>query len=68
MTTGATRIIALATEVPISLLNMPSYIGSSSRLDGRASSYPHRSHVFSFGGIAPPHERTAWESRGRDVG
>jgi citrate lyase subunit beta/citryl-CoA lyase len=31
---GVTRIIALATEVPISLLNMGSYIGSSSRLDG----------------------------------
>ena len=32
--TGSTRIIPIATEVPISLLNMASYIGSSSRLEG----------------------------------
>ena len=31
---GATRIIAIATEVPISLLNMATYIGASSRLEG----------------------------------
>jgi citrate lyase subunit beta/citryl-CoA lyase len=31
---GSTRIIALTTEVPVSLLNMPSYIGASSRLAG----------------------------------
>jgi citrate lyase subunit beta/citryl-CoA lyase len=31
---GALRIIALATEVPLSLLQMPSYVGSSSRLEG----------------------------------
>jgi citrate lyase subunit beta/citryl-CoA lyase len=31
---GTTRIIALTTEVPVSLLNMPSYIGASSRLAG----------------------------------
>ena len=31
---GATRIIALATEVPISLLQMHTYVGSSSRLEG----------------------------------
>ena len=31
---GATRIIAIATEVPISLLSMPSYIASSARLVG----------------------------------
>ncbi|HEU4381843.1 MAG TPA: CoA ester lyase [Hyphomicrobiaceae bacterium] len=31
---GTTRIIAIATEVPISLLSMPSYIASSARLAG----------------------------------
>jgi citrate lyase subunit beta/citryl-CoA lyase len=31
---GATRIIAIATEVPVSLLSMPSYIGASARLEG----------------------------------
>jgi len=31
---GFTRIIPIATEVPISLLNMASYIGASSRLEG----------------------------------
>jgi citrate lyase subunit beta/citryl-CoA lyase len=31
---GATRIIALTTEVPISLLQMHTYVGSSSRLKG----------------------------------
>jgi citrate lyase subunit beta/citryl-CoA lyase len=31
---GATRIIAIATEMPISLLSMPSYIASSTRLAG----------------------------------
>ena len=31
---GATRIIAIATEMPISLLSMPTYIASSSRLAG----------------------------------
>ena len=31
---GATRIIAIATEMPVSLLSMPSYIASSSRLAG----------------------------------
>jgi citrate lyase subunit beta/citryl-CoA lyase len=31
---GATRIIAIATEVPISLLQMHTYVGSSSRLEG----------------------------------
>ena len=31
---GATRIIALATEVPISLLQMHTYVESSSRLEG----------------------------------
>src|SRR6185295_16767244 len=31
---GATRIIAIATEVPVSLLSMPSYIGASTRLEG----------------------------------
>jgi citrate lyase subunit beta/citryl-CoA lyase len=31
---GAVRIIALATEVPVSLLQMPSYVGASSRLEG----------------------------------
>ena len=31
---GATRIIALTTEVPISLLQMHTYVGSSSRLEG----------------------------------
>lgn len=31
---GATRIIPIATEVPLSLLNMASYVGCSSRLDG----------------------------------
>lgn len=31
---GVTRIIPIATEVPISLLNMASYIGASSRLEG----------------------------------
>jgi citrate lyase subunit beta/citryl-CoA lyase len=33
-TVGATRIIAIATEMPISLLSMPSYIASSARLAG----------------------------------
>jgi citrate lyase subunit beta/citryl-CoA lyase len=32
-TSGATRIIAIATEVAVSLLNMPSYVGASSRLE-----------------------------------
>src|SRR5262245_26180068 len=32
--TGSTRIIALVTETPISLLQLHSYVGSSSRLDG----------------------------------
>lgn len=31
---GSTRIIPIATEVPISLLNMATYIGASSRLEG----------------------------------
>jgi citrate lyase subunit beta / citryl-CoA lyase len=31
---GATRIIAIATEVPVSLLQMHTYVGSSSRLEG----------------------------------
>ena len=31
---GTTRIVALITEVPISLLQLPSYIGSSNRLEG----------------------------------
>src|SRR6185436_4051103 len=31
---GATRIIAIATELPISLLSMSTYIGASSRLQG----------------------------------
>jgi citrate lyase subunit beta / citryl-CoA lyase len=31
---GATRLIALTTEVPVSLLQMHSYVGSSSRLQG----------------------------------
>ena len=31
---GATRIIALTTEVPISLLQMHTYVGASSRLEG----------------------------------
>jgi citrate lyase subunit beta/citryl-CoA lyase len=31
---GATRIIALTTEVPVSLLQMHTYVGSSSRLEG----------------------------------
>ena len=31
---GATRIIAIATEVPVSLLQMHTYVGSSSRLAG----------------------------------
>jgi citrate lyase subunit beta / citryl-CoA lyase len=33
-TVGATRIIVIATEVPMSVLNMPSYIDCSTRLDG----------------------------------
>lgn len=33
-TVGVTRIIAIATEVPVSLLSMPSYIASSTRLAG----------------------------------
>jgi len=33
---GATRIIALTTEVPISLLQMHTYVGASSRLQGLA--------------------------------
>lgn len=32
--TGTTRIIPIATEVPVSLLNMASYVGASSRLEG----------------------------------
>jgi citrate lyase subunit beta/citryl-CoA lyase len=32
-TSGATRIIAIATEVAVSLLSMPSYVGASSRLE-----------------------------------
>lgn len=31
---GTTRIVALITEVPISVLQMPSYIGASNRLEG----------------------------------
>jgi len=31
---GSTRIIAITTEVPICVLNMPSFIGSSTRLEG----------------------------------
>lgn len=31
---GATRIIAIATETPISLLQLPTYVESSSRLEG----------------------------------
>lgn len=31
---GRTRIVTLVTEVPISLLQLPTYIGSSSRLEG----------------------------------
>ena len=31
---GATRIIAIATEMPVSLLSMSTYIGASSRLEG----------------------------------
>jgi citrate lyase subunit beta / citryl-CoA lyase len=31
---GATRIIAITTEVPLSLLQMHTYVGSSSRLEG----------------------------------
>ena len=31
---GATRIIAITTEVPVSLLQMHTYVGSSSRLEG----------------------------------
>jgi citrate lyase subunit beta / citryl-CoA lyase len=31
---GATRILAITTEVPVSLLQMHSYVGSSSRLEG----------------------------------
>jgi citrate lyase subunit beta/citryl-CoA lyase len=31
---GATRIIAIATELPVSLLSMSTYIGASSRLEG----------------------------------
>ena len=31
---GATRMIAITTEVPVSLLQMHSYVGSSSRLEG----------------------------------
>jgi citrate lyase subunit beta/citryl-CoA lyase len=31
---GETRIIALTSEVPISLLALPSYVGASTRLDG----------------------------------
>ncbi|MCB1548174.1 MAG: CoA ester lyase [Hyphomicrobiaceae bacterium] len=34
LTHGATRILALTTEVPGSLLHMGSYVGQSSRLDG----------------------------------
>ncbi len=32
--TGATRIIAIATEVPVSLLKLDTYVGSSARLEG----------------------------------
>jgi citrate lyase subunit beta / citryl-CoA lyase len=32
--TGATRIIAIATEVPVSLLKLDTYVGSSARLAG----------------------------------
>jgi citrate lyase subunit beta / citryl-CoA lyase len=32
--TGATRIVALVTETPISLLQLHTYVGSSSRLEG----------------------------------
>jgi citrate lyase subunit beta / citryl-CoA lyase len=32
--TGVIRIMAIATEVPISLLNMPTYVDSSTRLEG----------------------------------
>ena len=31
---GTTRIVALITEVPISVLQLPSYIGSSNRIEG----------------------------------
>ena len=31
---GSTRIVAIATEVPICVLNMASFVGSSSRLEG----------------------------------
>ena len=34
ITAGTTRIIAIATEVPVSLLSMSTYIGASSRLEG----------------------------------
>jgi citrate lyase subunit beta / citryl-CoA lyase len=33
-TTGATRILALATEVPISVLALPTYVDASARLEG----------------------------------
>ncbi|MEZ5843976.1 MAG: CoA ester lyase [Hyphomicrobiaceae bacterium] len=33
-TRGATRILPIATEVAVSLLNMPSYVGASARLSG----------------------------------
>ena len=32
--TGATRIIAIATEVPVAVLTLPSYLETSARLDG----------------------------------
>ncbi len=31
---GTTRIVALITEVPVSILQLPSYIGSSNRIEG----------------------------------
>src|SRR5215467_4963962 len=57
---GATRIIAIATEVPVSLLQMHTYVGSSSRLAGLSWGAEDLSAV--FGAKANREADGAWTS------
>ena len=59
---GVTTAITIQT---CAIRNPPRAIGSNLRLHGRASSYPHGTHVFCFGGRATPPERNARTQRVR---
>lgn len=57
---GSTRIIAIATEVPASLLHIPSYVGASARLEALAWGAEDLSAA--IGATATRDETGAWTS------